>query len=292
MSQQNAQTPRAFIEAVEKKFGVKFVFDLACTTLDAVSPNGYYFDKGINALDQDWSKIEWRQNEAAWLNPPWKHIKPWAKKCSEGTDHEMESEDTTIWMPGVPIFSLFPAGVGSDWFADYVLGQAAVYCLSPRITYLDPRTGLPFVSKKTGKPQTGLNDCILVDWECTLNDVGVYAWKWCEKKSRKGIKRGPRKPKVVVPDNLDLSPPADCPDPEHGTVVERDELGRAVNVELSRDDIIAKLQQLAKRVNVATVPELVRRAQAGEWPGSILETEVSSAVHLLGNDDPILEGDE
>lgn len=201
MSQQNAQTPRSFIEAVEKKFGVRFVFDLACTTRDCIITQsnenkvrtGFHFDLGVDALQEDWSLIPYKDGEAAWLNPPWRNIKPWAAKCQKGTDQIITEGDPTepttcvdIVVPGVPIFSLFPAGVGSEWFAKYVLGHCAVYCISPRITYLDPETGLPFVSKKTGKPQTGLNDTLLCDW---TGVPGVYTWKWMEKQRRTRSKK-------------------------------------------------------------------------------------------------------
>jgi hypothetical protein len=350
MSQQNSQTPRELIEAIERYFDVKFVFDIACTTFDKVTPNGYYFDEGVNALEQDWSTIPWNQNEAAWLNPPWKRIRPWAKKCSEGTESQVwdATHETELWMPGIPIFSLFPAGVGSDWFSDYVLGQAAVYCISPRPTYLDPRTGLPFVSKQTGKSQTGLNDCLLVDWNCTKNDVGVYAWKWREKVSRKGVKRGPRKPKVVLQElveeteKLGLYPPVHCSrctGVEHlpnthcpGTAATSIDLMAALTASLAagmpsdtllppqvtgdspvpaavvlpsltetykfslpdnapREHIIEILKNAAA-AHGTPLPKLVKKVQAGDWPGSELEVMVNRCVSLLGDDNILDEEDE
>jgi hypothetical protein len=185
MSQQNSGTPIEFIRAVEKKFGVNFGFDIACTHEDNIVlrthgeklvPDyncGYNHDQGINALEQDWSSI---MAPVSWLNPPWKHVRPWSKKCSEGTERKIQEENGfCVFESGTHIFSLFPAGVGTSWFADYVLNQCAVYFLRPRLVYVDPRTGKPFVSAKTGKPQTGLNDAILCDWE---GEPGTYAWKW------------------------------------------------------------------------------------------------------------------
>ncbi len=93
-------------------------------------------------------------------------------------------------MEGIRIFSLFPAGVGTKWFANYVHGIADVYFLHPRITYLNPETGEPFikmVKKDDGQlhpyrnkygqtvPQTGLNDAILCDW---AGSGETFCWDW------------------------------------------------------------------------------------------------------------------
>lgn len=211
MSQQNSRTPSNFIRAVEAKFKVKFIFDLACTVDDCVvqenlqDGRGYFFDLGIDALKQDWSKIHIpvlpNDVEACgWLNNPWKLTNKFAKKCSENPSmlllDEMEIADNTSARTCIRILSLFTAGVGSNWFAKYVHGQADVYFLHPRITYLDPRTGLPFVQKypkghakaglpkgrlnsETGLvehiPQTGWNDAILCDWAGTGE---TFCWDW------------------------------------------------------------------------------------------------------------------
>lgn len=203
MSQQNAQTPREFLDAVERDFNVKIVFDLSCTSTDKVCERGYFFDQGIDALEQDWSKIEYNPDadprEIGYNNPPFKYIKPWAIKGLAGTDRVLDQTEKTIidghedevniWLPGIPVFSLFPVGAGSKWFADYVLGQTVVYFVqTPRIKFVDPTTGAPFLSAK-GKPQSGFNDCMLIDWQCITNDgePGVFSYKWktVVRKSRK-----------------------------------------------------------------------------------------------------------
>lgn len=206
MSQQNSATPWEFIRSLEHKFNVRITFDLACTTLDAKAPDGFYFDKGINALDQDWSKIPIPKQpdgkeSAGFLNNPWKQTNKFAEKCNKGTDIVTQSDrpegpypgDDYDVAPGIRIFSLWPAGVGSQWFRKYVHGQADVYFLSPRITYLDPRTNLPFYQKypknhskagevkldAKGNPmlQTGLNDAILCDW---AGSGDTFCWNWRE----------------------------------------------------------------------------------------------------------------
>jgi hypothetical protein len=220
--QQNSCTPREFIDAVEAKFGIKFGFDIACTRQDCVipitsglsEPRGYYFNPvtanvhpkqlqlmaegwiepevdllpSVNALDQDWSLI---QAEHSFLNPPWKKTKQFAAKASQGTDSFVSVDDRlNIWKQGTRIWSLFPAGVGSSWFRDYVLGKTACYFLSPRLVFTDPRTGKPFVvdvKNKAGevigqRQQTGLNDCLLIDW--SPPEVGCWCWTWKQPKAR------------------------------------------------------------------------------------------------------------
>lgn len=203
MSQQNSATPGAFIRALEHKFNVKITFDLACTHADAKAPDGYYFDDGVDALKQDWSQIpvptqpDGRQS-AGFLNPPWKQTGKFAEKCAEGTDYlvldeEQVADELSCRVNGIRIFSLFPAGVGSQWFRKYVHGEADVYFLSPRLVYEDPRTGKPFVKRygkkhpkageimldKNGEPfpQTGLNDAILCDW---AGNGDTFCWNWKE----------------------------------------------------------------------------------------------------------------
>ena len=210
MSQQNSATPWDFIRALEHKFKVKITFDLACTTFDKKAEDGYFFDLGVDATKQDWSQIPVPKQpdgkeSAGFLNPPWKKIEGWAKLCCKGTDKVVQSEreegpypgDDYDVLPGLRIFSLFPAGVGTNWFRRSVHGQADVYFLSPRLVYTDPRTGKPF-AKRYGKkhpkageiildhdgnplPQTGLNDAILCDW---AGSGDTFCWNWKEELDR------------------------------------------------------------------------------------------------------------
>lgn len=179
MSQQNSGTPTEFLAAVEAKFSVKLDFDLACTLDDCVVPKnphdgrGYFVDKGVDALQQNWYEL---RAHAAWLNPPFKHIRPWVKKCHENRDlYDDADPENIVVVPGPRIFSLVPASVCSGWFADYVQGNAGIYYLRPRLVFIDPRTGYPFVNEKTGKPQTAINDCMLLDWG---GPVVTECWKW------------------------------------------------------------------------------------------------------------------
>lgn len=193
-TQQNARTPGDFKLAVEKKFKVKFVFDLACTMDDCVSPSGlivpvvtgsvcggYYHDIGYDALAENWDNIpqgrilEDGTEECAWLNPPWKNVYPWAKKCHVHAQGRYLGEVNDFeWQPNIRVFSLFPHGTSAAWRAELVQGEADIYNLAPRVPYLNPETG-DFYRDEKGKPKCSQTDAILVDWAGTGE---VYSWNW------------------------------------------------------------------------------------------------------------------
>jgi hypothetical protein len=176
MSQQNSGTPIAFLQAIENKFNVKLQFDLACTTQDCIvqqsdqSPVGYYNDLGIDSLQQNWRNLH---VNCCWLNPPFRHIRPWVKKCNQLLG--FDDTDPDILLSGPRVFALVPASVCSSWYADYVQGNCGVYFLRPRLVFIDPRTGEPFVNQITGRPQTAINDCMLLDFGGPLV---TECWKW------------------------------------------------------------------------------------------------------------------
>ena len=207
-TQQNAQTPRDFIRAVEKKLKVKFIFDLACTLKDGIvrnhNPsiwvhlndgrqircNGYYFNLGIDALKQDWAKLPQGRvlpdgtEEAGWINPPWKSIWEWSEKArlySEGTCYNQhtgpdDNYDVVFEPPPLRLISLFPHGTSSQWRAHHVQGKADIYNLTPRVPYLNPETG-DYYRTETGGIKTSQTDAILVDWAGSGN---TYSWNWKE----------------------------------------------------------------------------------------------------------------
>jgi hypothetical protein len=173
--------------------GVKIGFDLACTTQNCVAfsnerripcdesgnydpegkhwiggrtAHGYFFDQGVNALEQDWNTIA---QDVAFLNPEFNHIEPWVLK---------------LWLTAVKrgktgtgprIFSLLPAGVSTDWFACYVAGKCNVSYVRPRIGFIDPETQEPIKcwneKKQMWVPQGINRDCMLLDWNYDPNDV-------------------------------------------------------------------------------------------------------------------------
>jgi len=125
------------------------VYDLAASAQNTKC--AHYFTEEQNSLIQAWHTIR----ALCFLNPPFDHIEPWAKKCME------ESK------LGLDILFLVPASVGSEWYHNYVHGSAMVYALRGRIPF-DPE------HPKWGYPK----DCILCCYGFKRFGVGFDTWKW------------------------------------------------------------------------------------------------------------------
>lgn len=121
-SEQTVETPREFLDAVERRFG-SIDADLACSVGNAKAPIGYYFPQD-NALEKDW--VSDFGCCRSWINPPYENIGLWAAKCAETAPR---------LAPG-RLLLLVPASVGSEWFRKYVHGHAYVLALSPRLTFV------------------------------------------------------------------------------------------------------------------------------------------------------------
>lgn len=224
---QTAQTPREFLDAVEARFDVRLGFDCACTSIDCVTfeivrtpctkegiPNpdgpewydtkslkGYFFDLGVDALQQDWTTIE---QPYSWYNPPFHHMAPWARmSCALSVARRAQLE--AIAKGELPAntrvftrqFTLYPAALGSNWFRTYVEHLARTYVLGPRLVFVDVLTGEPF-KLEVMDPKTGLQkldkqgnpkfidgainrDTMLVDWGGV---PGIETWEWKSPKAR------------------------------------------------------------------------------------------------------------
>ena len=142
-SKQDYGTPPEFITATCGLLGIKsFIFDYAAD--DQNHKASKYWTEKHNALSykaQAWAFASF--GGWGWLNPPFKRIVVWAKKCAEARQL------------GASIAFLVPAGVGSNWFRDWVHGKAFVWFLNGRIDFIP------------GEPYP--KDCILClyspDWE-------------------------------------------------------------------------------------------------------------------------------
>lgn len=115
-SKQDYSTPEEFIRAVKARLGINgFYIDFAADKTNHKATK--WFDEVNNSLLQDWA--DWGAGWA-WLNPPFGHIEPWARKCAES---------------GIKIAFLVPAAVGSNWFRDWVDGKARVLLLNGRLSF-------------------------------------------------------------------------------------------------------------------------------------------------------------
>ena len=146
-SRQDYGTPPQFLQAVKDRLGIEdFVWDLAASPSNSVTT--YYWDEEQNSLVQDWHAMKGWQ----WLNPPFSHLSPWVEKCWR------ESQ------VGASIACLVPAGVGANWWRDWVDNKAHVIFLNGRLTFAGERTPYP-------------KDCALLLYNKAY--IGGYeVWNW------------------------------------------------------------------------------------------------------------------
>lgn len=122
-TRQDYGTPWPFIHAIEKRFG-PIAFDLAASHENTKAPR--YFTEAEDSLAQDWTKLE----GLLFLNPPFKVLDPWAKKCAESASIRTR------------IILLTPASIATDWWWKWVRPHAVVYAIQ-RITFEGETAGYP-----------------------------------------------------------------------------------------------------------------------------------------------------
>ncbi len=148
VSKQDWGTPWEFIHAVQLRFGF-LTCDLAARGDNAKAPQFYTPDS--DSLTAPWATDNPTGN--LWLNPPFKDIEPWAKKCAE----ESAQRAGLILM-------LTPASIGTDWFAKHVHRKAMVLGLSPRMTFEGAEDPYP-------------KDLMLSVFGMGLNGFDCWRWK-------------------------------------------------------------------------------------------------------------------
>lgn len=149
-SRQCYRTPTEFINAVEDRFGT-LTFDLAATEKNAIAEE--YFTRRTNALAKN---TIWPRSGNIWLNPPFLRIDPWIKRVCQHSH---------VLKPKSRILVLLPAGVGTNWFWEWVWQKANVEVLKPRLSF----------SSKGPYPK----DLILCTYPKvkTLPDLSRWVWK-------------------------------------------------------------------------------------------------------------------
>lgn len=125
-SKQDVCTPVVFLQAVKARLGIDtFAVDLAATKENTVSRR--FCSKASNALMQpSWNFGGWN-----WLNPPFGGLEPWVQKAYE------ESRN------GARTAMLVPAGVGANWWTDWVDKKAHVLFLNGRLIFVGHTQGYP-----------------------------------------------------------------------------------------------------------------------------------------------------
>lgn len=135
-SKQDHATPPLFLHAVEQAFGARFLLDLACNKENRKCEAGIMLPE--NSLELDWverleaaKKALFRPAADAWLNPPFRGVEPWMKKCGEESAR------------GMRIVSLTLSSIGTGWYRDCIEGKALSLVLRKRITFCGQPTGFP-----------------------------------------------------------------------------------------------------------------------------------------------------
>lgn len=147
-SKQDYQTPLEFLAAVKRRFGIaEFDIDLAADAENAVAP--IYYDAETNALIQPWRTVG---RGLAWCNPPFGDLGPWVEKAWR--------ESRTA----ARVAMLVPAGVGSNWWREWVHGKAFVLLLNGRLTFV-------------GAAQPYPKDCCLLIYGPDVAP-GYEVWTW------------------------------------------------------------------------------------------------------------------
>jgi hypothetical protein len=135
------------------------VCDLAAHAGNTKVPH-CYLTKEDDSLAQPWG-LDFPTGNL-WLNPEFKQIAPWAKKCVE----ESARRQGLILM-------LTPASVGTDWYLEHVHRKALVIPLLGRMIF----DGTP-PSPKSGKPEPYPKDLMLSVFGMGI--VGFEPWRWKE----------------------------------------------------------------------------------------------------------------
>jgi phage N-6-adenine-methyltransferase len=161
-SAQDYQTPENFLTATKLKVGVEaFAIDLAADEWNSAAD--LWYDEAQDSLKQPW--YEPARGGWAWLNPPFGKIEPWV--------HKVYRESRS----GAHIAMLVPAGVGSNWWRDWVHHKARVLLLNGRLT---------FVGQPTCYPK---DCCLLLYGPGIAPDYEVWTWPLMRTDSAPG---GPR----------------------------------------------------------------------------------------------------
>ena len=153
-SKQDHETPKDFIEAIEKRFG-RIEWDLAANEQNKKA-TCYFGPDHKNpdcrdGLAQDWDELV-GGGGVFWLNLEFGFIDPWAEKCASARGR-----------CGFTLL-LTPASIGTDWFREHVENKAVVLGLSPRIKFVGETQGYP-------------KDLMLSVFGFGLSGFGTWRWK-------------------------------------------------------------------------------------------------------------------
>ena len=76
---QEIATPLIFVNSVENYFKISFKYDMAANAQNSKCPIYY-------SIKDDSLKIDWPLDGWCWLNPPFRNLTEWIRKCKEQSD--------------------------------------------------------------------------------------------------------------------------------------------------------------------------------------------------------------
>jgi hypothetical protein len=158
IGQQIYRTPRAFLEACKRRFGLTSIdWDLACTELDCVGESGGYTYPQVDALLEDWSELAaCGPGVTCFVNPPFAQSGAFCGKAAAS---------------GARVLALIPVAIGTRWWKQHVHRKAVVAGVG-RLVFNNP-DGSP-VCGKNGKPQGINRDCALLAYNILPTGTDWY----------------------------------------------------------------------------------------------------------------------
>jgi hypothetical protein len=137
------------------------VWDLAANLENRIHPD--FYGPGSPHNEDALAVEEWPRHGLLWLNPPFNNIRKFAAKCNEQSAN------------GAEICMLVPASVSTNWFADYVEGNAFVLPIRPRLKFVNWESVFP---KDLMLVLWGVNQPCVTDSEPLIQGPMFQTWKW------------------------------------------------------------------------------------------------------------------
>lgn len=129
----NFGTPEKLFKQLNDIFA--FTLDAACTTEDCKCKNGFYHDKGVNALQMSWGR------ERIFCNPPFSQKAAFIEKAY----NEVMNGDCPI------VVMVLPSNCqDSKAFQTYIKKNFFYETLAGRIAFIDPETKRPMKGNNSG----------------------------------------------------------------------------------------------------------------------------------------------
>lgn len=167
-SKQNYRTPVEFLQAAAHKLGIDaFSIDVAADDENAICD--LYYTEQENGLVRYWNAQhpQWETpiSGIAWCNPEFGQIMEWVRKAYH------ESQLTGDEAPATSAV-LVPAGVGSNWWKQWVHGKARVLLLNGRLCFIHDWKAQGFQSK----PLYPKDCCLLIYGPGIIPAYEVWSW--------------------------------------------------------------------------------------------------------------------